>query len=256
MLSFLTRQRIPVGRFRVLYPQEEYRALVGYSLLYIFLSGCVGLLVRTLPLPLMGSPDFLCDYWYFLIYKIGLLLVLPVFVFRRLGYGWRDLAPFGLSAGDFLLALPALAIGVYPNRGYLRLIPEHIREVRPDHVSLRIAFGVAIPLLCAGIPEEFFYRGWLQTRLERRYGRLVAILGTAILFTAWHIPSRYFLAFGLEGHAGDWPSLLNHAARFIFVWGLIYGLYWDRYRRLLPLIVAHSALDVLPWIAAMLGIRV
>ena len=255
MPSFLTRQRIPVDRFRVLHPQQEHWALVGYALFYVFLSGCTGLLIREHPLPLMGSADFVCDYWYFLFFKIGFLLVVPVMVFWRLGYGWRDLAP-GLSWKDFLLAAIALAVGIYPNRGYLRIIANQIHNGRPDHVSLRIAFGVAIPLLCAAIPEELFYRGWLQTRLEQRFGRILAILGTAILFTVWHVPSRYFLAFGEEGQAGDLVSILNHAVRFILLWGLILGLYWDRYRRMLPLIALHWGVDILPWIGGMLGTRV
>jgi len=62
-------------------------------------------------------------------------------------------------------------------------------------------------LINAGIPEEFVFRGWMQTRLEQRFSRAIAIAGTALLFTAWHIPSRYFLAFGEEGKAGDLASV-------------------------------------------------
>jgi membrane protease YdiL (CAAX protease family) len=255
MPSFFTRQRVPIDRFRVLYPRLELRGLVAYALFYAFLSGCTGMLIRKWPLPLMGSPDFLCDYWYFLVYKIGFLLVAPMIVFSRLGYGWSDLAPLGLSARDFTLSLLALVIGILPNLDFLLGMPEWTYGIRLNHVSLRIVIGLTIPLFCAAIPEEFFFRGWLQTRLEQRYGRLVAILGTAILFTAWHIPSRYFLAFGGEGRAGDLASVLNHAVRFVFVWGLVFGLLWDRYRRLLPLILLHWAVDAPPWIAAMLAIR-
>ena len=68
---------------------------------------------------------------------------------------------------------------------------------------------------------------------------LAAITGAALRFTAWHIPSRYFLASGGEGHAGDLGSVVINTALPVLLMGLIFGVLWDRYRRLLPLIALH-----------------
>jgi membrane protease YdiL (CAAX protease family) len=251
MLSWLTRQRVNIGAFRVLHPNSELPFLIGYALFYIALSGVTAQLILHWPKPLFGSHDFLLDYWYFLFFKIGFLLVVPGLIFWRLGYKWLDLAPGGLSRRDWLWAAAAFAIGFTINAGLLDAI--HRAHV-PD-IPLRISVAVALALFNAGIPEEFVYRGWLQTRIEHRYGRLMAIFGTALLFTAWHIPSRYFLAFGGEGKAGDLASVALNTGVPVLIVALIIGVLWDRHRRLLPLIALHWGVDTLPLIVAILGIE-
>lgn len=111
-------------------------------------------------------------------------------------------------------------------------------------------FGALLALSNAAIPEEFFFRYLLQTRIEQRFGRLTAIVGTAMLFTAWHIPSRYFLASGAEGHAGDLASVVINTGIPVSIAGLVLGLLWDRGRRLLPLIALHWGIDTLPLVNA------
>ncbi len=208
MATWLTRQRIPAAQIRVIDLKLEVSLLLGWSLAYVILSGCTAQLIRHWPLPVLGSPDFLLDYWYVLLFKLCCLLVLPLLSYWRLGYGLRDIAPRGLTARDYLWSLIALAAGCAINSGYL---PDLVQRVQGDvspGVAARIAIAILIALFNAAIPEEFFFRYWLQTRLEQRFGRIVAIIGAALLFTAWHIPSRYFLASGGEGHAGDLGSVL------------------------------------------------
>ena len=229
--------------------------MLGYSLLYIGLSACTAQLILHWPHPLFGSHDFLLDYWYFLFFKIGCLLVLPAIAFYRAGYRWWDLAPKGLSARDYVWSIVALAIGIGINVAHLDGIQKTISSGTVDQVPLRVAAAALLALVNAGIPEEFFFRGWLQTRLEQRFGRMIAILATALLFTAWHIPSRYFLAFGGEGRAGDIGSVLLNTGLPVLIVGLIIGVLWDRYRRLLPLIALHWGVDTLPLITAILGIE-
>jgi len=255
MASFLTRQRIPADCFPVLHPRRELPALLGYALLYIGLSAVTAQLILHWPHPLLGSHDFLLDYWYFLFFKIGCLLVLPATAFSLSGYRWRDLAPKGLSARDYVWSIVAFAIGLGINVANLDGIRHKISSGTIDQIPLRLGAAAALALVNAGIPEEFYFRGWLQTRLEQRYGRVVAILGTALLFTAWHIPSRYFLASGEEGRAGDFGSVLLNTGLPVLIVGLVIGLLWDRYRRLLPLIALHWGIDTLPLISAILGIE-
>jgi membrane protease YdiL (CAAX protease family) len=255
MASFFTRQRIPAAALRVLHPRQEVPALLGYALVYVGLSACTAQLILQWPKPLFGSPDFLLDYWYFLFFKIGCLLVLPAIAFFQAGYRWWDLAPKGLSTRDYVWSVVAFAIGLGINSGQLHGIQQKIGSGAVDQVPLRILVVVLLALFNAGIPEEFFFRGWLQTRMEQRFGRLVAIVGTAVLFTAWHIPSRYFLAFGGEGRAGNLGSVVLNTGVPVLIVGLIVGVLWDRYRRLLPLIALHWGIDTLPLVASILGIE-
>jgi len=41
----------------------------------------------------------------------------------------------------------------------------------------------------------------------------------------------------------------------VLIVGLIVGVLWDRYRRLLPLIALHWGIDTLPLISSILGIE-
>jgi len=255
MASRLRWQRVAVGSIPVRHPQAELRFLLGYVFFYIALSGVTAQLILRWPQPLFGSPDFLLDYWYFLFFKITFLLVVPASVFWGIGYRWRDLAYPRLSGRDYLGAAVALAVGFSINLSYFSELQRQTQSGTIPDAGLRITVAALIALVNAGIPEEFVFRYWLQTRLEARFGRALAIVGTAVLFTAWHIPSRYFLAFGSEGRAGSLASVAFHTGVPVFAVGLVLGLLWDRYRRLLPLIGLHWGIDILPLVAAAMGIK-
>jgi len=255
MISFFTRQRIPARDLRLLHPRRELPLLLAYCCFYIFLSGVTAQLILRWPHPLFGSPDFLLDYWYFLFFKMTFLLLLPAAAFWRLGYRLADLIPGGPAARDFLWSLVAFAIGFGINAGHLHAIQQRLLSLGANQACRMIAAAVLLALFNAGIPEEFVFRGWLQTRLEQRFGRLAAIAATALLFTAWHLPSRYFLAFGKEGRAGDLPSVLLHTGLPVLIVALVLGILWDRHRRLLPLIALHWGIDCLPLVSAALGLR-
>jgi uncharacterized protein len=255
MTSFFTRQRVPADCFRVLHGGRELNFLLSYALFYIALSAGTAQLILHWPHLLFGSPDFLLDYWYFLFFKISFLLLIPVLAFYRLGYRWQDLAPKGLSTRDYAWSIVAYAAGFGINAAHLEGIQHQISAGTLEHIWIRIAVAAGLALINAGIPEEFFFRGWLQTRMEQRYGRLLAIAGTAVLFTAWHIPSRYFLAFGGEGKAGDLGSVILNTGLPVLIVGLFIGVLWDRYRRLLPLIALHWGIDTLPLITGILGME-
>jgi len=255
MASWLTKQRIPAAQIRVIDLHREVPLLLGWSLVYVVLSGCTAQLIRRWPLPVLGSSDFLLDYWYVLFFKVSCLLLLPLLAYWKLGYRLSDIAPQGLTARDYTWSLVAFTAGCGINSGYLPDVVHRVRESAAGNVSMPIAIAILIAFFNAALPEEFFFRYWLQTRLEQRFGRVVAIIGAALLFTAWHIPSRYVLASGGEGRAGDLGSVLVGTGIPVLLIGLIFGVLWDRHRRLLPLIALHWGIDTLPLTGAILGLH-
>ena len=104
------------------------------------------------------------------------------------------------------------------------------------------AFGSVMPLLLkfAGawlftfffiaVPEELFFRGWMQNLLERRMGRTAALLVTAILFGLSHFNKR--AAFF------NWRYVLLAA-----IAGVFYGRAWRRDRRVGASSVTHATVD-------------
>jgi membrane protease YdiL (CAAX protease family) len=107
----------------------------------------------------------------------------------------------------------------------------------------------------AAIPEEFVFRGILQTRLERVIGRIPAITISVVLFTAWHLPTRYLLSQRIEGKGGELVSVLTGTGIPVLIFGLIFGLLWDRHRNLLTLIALHWGVDTLPVMTSLFGVQ-
>ncbi len=250
----LSWQRVAVGQMRIFRPQREAALWIAYSTGYVFLAAITGLLIRRQH-GIAGS-QFSQDPWYFMVFKIGGLLIVPLLIYYRQGYGARDLLlDWRPNARQVLIGLGAFAAGFALNWWHLAKIVTAAPGFAPHQLAWRLAAGLFLPLLMAGLPEEIVYRGILQTRLEAILGRAAAVVLQSALFAAWHFPSRYLLANGVEGHAGNVWSVMTGTVFPAFIAGLIFGILWDRYRRLVPLITLHWGVDTLPMISTMLGIR-
>jgi uncharacterized protein len=252
--NILTWQRVPASHIRFKRLEEEISFLLGYAVMYVILGYGIGMMILYYPRPMMGATQFNQDAWYSILFKIFFLLTLPSFVY----FGWwkytmKDLL-LGLKPGirTVLATLLMMALGFFLNASHLSRISEHFHE-HPDAL-LRLAVGVIMPLFTAGIPEEFFFRGYLQTRLEKKWNRVLAITLTSILFTAWHLPSRYLLSQGVEGQAGHFDQVLLHTGLPVFIISLIFGYHWSRYRNIVLLVLTHWAVDILPSVSSYLKI--
>jgi membrane protease YdiL (CAAX protease family) len=212
-----------------------------------------GLAIRRWPHPILGASSLTGDATYALLFKIGGLLIVPVLAFRRRGYALAAL--LGVTQRSSWRLLGWFSAGVALNLGHWRGIVSVASQMAPGPRALRIGLAIALPLLQAALPEEVVFRGLLQTRLEAVWGRLAAIACTLLLFTAWHVPTRYFLSTGVEGHAGDLGSVVLGTALPVAVLGLVFGLLWDRDRDLPALIALHFGVDLLPSLSSLLGMR-
>lgn len=132
---------------------------------------------------------------------------------------WRDLQTGGF---EFLLYAPA-AILVGLRLGFLHWHPGWPRLG---------AIGVAalFTFLFIAVPEELFFRGWLQNLLQRRLGRTPALLLTAVLFGLAHFNKR-------AAHF-NWRYVL--LATFA---GVFYGRAWRREGRVAASAITHTLVD-------------
>jgi membrane protease YdiL (CAAX protease family) len=255
--SLLTRQRLPASDTRILDPGREPRVALAFALAYIGAAFVTGLVERAWPAPLWGATLLTSDATYALGFKIGLLLVVPALWIRRAGYTMDDLLLGWLPTPRSVVTLGALfAAGLLLNASKLAPIREAVAALPPGEAALRVGFGCILMLFCAGIPEELVYRWGLQTRLERTWGRVAAILVTGVLFTAWHLPTRYFNASGAEGTAGDLGSVLLGTGLPVLAVALVFGWAWDRWRNLPALVFLHWGVDTLPSVASFLQLPV
>ena len=254
---WLTRQRVPVDRVLIKDPRREAAIAASYAVFYILLAVAIGYLIRWKPLQLMHSTGFITTVWYALVFKLLALLIVPLVWFLRQGYHLRDLSPGWTVRTDTIVSMLisfVAGVGINFLQGRLRMVLEAMRVLPAGEFLLGAGVGALLPLFIAGIPEEVVYRGILQTRLERLLGRLWAILITALLFTAWHLPTRFLLSRGVEGTAGNLGSVLLGTGVPVLIIGLLLGIVWDRYRNLPSLIAFHWGVDTLPTMLAMLGV--
>jgi membrane protease YdiL (CAAX protease family) len=251
--AFFTRQRLPVRDVRILDPERETRIALAFAIAYIGAAFVTGWIERTWPLPLWGATSLTSDATYKLGFKIGLLLIVPAIAIRRAGYGMDDLLlGWRPTARSVAVLLASFAAGFSLNASRLAPIRDAVDGLPPGEAALRVGLGCILVLFSAGLPEELVYRWGLQTRLERAWGRLAAIVVTALVFTAWHIPPRYFNAEGAEGTAGDLGSVLLGTGIPVLAVALLFGWAWDRWRNLPALVLAHWGVDTLPSIASFL----
>ncbi|HEU5060605.1 MAG TPA: CPBP family intramembrane glutamic endopeptidase, partial [Kofleriaceae bacterium] len=239
-LSRARMQAVPIERIRVDAPAREARELLLLALGCSAVAGAAAAAAARWPLPLYPGADFTADGWYVLGFMLGGCLLWLRWRSYRLAdvlVRWR---PRGWGWAGVLLALGA---GTAVNAQHLAPLQELLADGVP---AGSLALGVMLPLVAAAIPEELAFRALLQTRLEKTSGRLVAIGLSTVLFTLWHLPSRFLLSSGVEGSAGDPASILTGTALPVFVVGLVFAAIWDRWRSFAVLVALHFAIDLLP----------
>jgi hypothetical protein len=104
----------------------------------------------------------------------------------------------------------------------------HVHAVIP-HVST-LLFAYLFTFLFIAIPEELFFRGWVQNLLERRLGRWRALLLTSVIFGLSHFNKRA-LHF-------NWRYVLMAA-----IAGFFYGRAWRKERRVGASAITHACVD-------------
>ncbi|GII05716.1 hypothetical protein Pta02_77240 [Planobispora takensis] len=163
------------------------------------------------------------ELWYPLA-KVVFLLVVPLVALRLLRRG--EPAARAVPAPVVWLA-PLLAAAVWFLPAKVGPLATPLTQELPDPVTLAVSSLVVF--LTASMLEEFFYRGWFQSRMEALYGRWPAIFASALLFAAMH-------ANRLGGGAGWVASPVVFQGTF----GLMLGYLWSRYRNIWVIVAIHG----------------
>ena len=109
----------------------------------------------------------------------------------------------------------------------------HWHGVWPGWLKLmQLPAALLFTFFLIAVPEELFFRGWLQNLLERRIGRYGALATTALLFglSHWNKRTAHF----------NWQYVLLAA-----VAGVFYGRAWRQGRRVGASAVTHAAVDTI-----------
>jgi len=160
-----------------------------------------------------------------LLLDAGIYGFLAIRQLRQVGFDLR------LRLRDFRIGLLwlaayaplAAALGLF--LGFLHF---HALIPSPWHVLL----GWIFTFLFVAVPEELFFRGWMQNLLERRLGTVRALLITATLFGLSHFNKRavHF----------NWRYVLLAA-----LGGIFYGRAWLQDRRVGASAITHASVDTI-----------
>lgn len=95
-----------------------------------------------------------------------------------------------------------------------------------------VALAWLYTALFIAIPEEIFFRGWMQNLMERRMGRIPALIVTSMLFGLSHFNKRavHF----------NWQYVLMAT-----IAGIFYGRAWRAERRVAASAITHASVDTL-----------
>ena len=106
----------------------------------------------------------------------------------------------------------------------------HFRAHLP---SIGIALGTwVVTFFAIAVPEEIYFRGWVQNLLERRIGRRSALVITAAIFGLAH--------FNRRGLHFNWRYVLLAA-----IAGIFYGRAWRQDWRVTASAITHSCVDTI-----------
>ncbi|MDL1895289.1 CPBP family intramembrane metalloprotease [Anaerolineae bacterium CFX7] len=220
---FFTRRRA-VEETRVRQPIVESALALAFVLAWMLFR--VGQYANVYVLPTVSVAN-VRDVMDTIAPKMLEMVVLPLALWLALGYRPREL---GLRSMRFDWVAPLLPIAV--------LLYFGLHHHTPEEWWARFVYF----LFGAGIPEEFLFRGIVQTRLIALVKNPVwGLYLAALAFGFSHLPIN------LAGVSSDnWLSAFQTAFTFQLGVGLALGYAYYRVRALPPLMLLHTLLNAAP----------
>jgi len=256
LIAWLTTRHAVALSISIQSGLPELIVLIAYVVtVSLYLIGGPQWVDQHLPSALMDSPRI--KFVITLAKKLFVFVAIPFAIFRFcFGYQLRD---FGIQRQG-LRALCGSHLPVVLAVGGVFLAFQYFvsgggAAFRRGHFT---AFQLLVGLpLCfvwllieAGLVEEFFFRGLIQSQLAAAFKSEVSgIVLMSLIFGLAHAPGFIFRHAGeLEG-LGPNPSALDAVAYSIVVLavsGITFGVIWARTKNLFALMLVHAAGDLLP----------
>jgi membrane protease YdiL (CAAX protease family) len=170
-------------------------------------------------------PPHLAVFNKMLLLNAGIYGFLAVRRLEGVGFDLRlRLSDLRIGGRELVIYAPlAILLGLW--LGFLHF---HAYVPAVSHVVL----GWIFTFFFIAVPEELFFRGWMQNLLERRLGRRWALLTTAVLFGLSHFNKRavHF----------NWRYVV-----LAMLAGIFYGRAWRQERRVGASAITHASVDTL-----------
>ena len=170
-------------------------------------------------------PPHLAIFNKMLLLDAGIYGFLAIRTLQGVGFDLRlHLSDLRIGGRELVFYTPvAIALGL--GLGFL-----HFHAYFP--ILSHVVLGWIFTFFFIAVPEELFFRGWMQNLLERRLGQRWALLTTAVLFGLSHFNKRavHF----------NWRYVVLAALA-----GIFYGRAWRQERRVGASAITHASVDTL-----------
>jgi len=105
----------------------------------------------------------------------------------------------------------------------------------PPMLELQLAFGIPIWFLVMSPFQEFFFRGWMQPRIQGFLGKWQGLIVTSFCFAIWHLFPPF------EGTQTSTIPIVSVSSMItIFVFGMIWGLSFQKTKNIIAPWLSHA----------------
>jgi membrane protease YdiL (CAAX protease family) len=199
---------------------------------------------------LFGSLESELGHWIGLVALPALLTALALRLARHPASPRAVLTSFGLAPGHLRDGVWwAFLIGLGMGAAQLaisRQRTEFLALVESGRAYWLLPLAFVLMLATAAFTEEFFFRGFLQARLEQiTHSRVAAVLMASVAFGLYHLPYAYLNPNWPS--AGDWSAAWTSAMTQGVMGGLVLGaVFLGARRNLVAPIVVHACINAFP----------
>lgn len=198
------------------YKQELY-IMLGYFVIYLIFQ-IINQKMTIIP------ADFV---------NIVLLFILPIIILKVISGKKikRDNVNTNLSNTILNTIITCTVISTLMANKFIGFMNDN--ELSLMNVMMSFILTLVVVFILTGIPEEYFFRMILQTRLEKLLNGASGVLITSILFAIYHIPYRLYQYGSLK------LSILTVITEQ-FIIGILLGYCWQKTRSLSSIAFIHS----------------
>lgn len=155
------------------------------------------------------------------LYLFGLLLMGgSEAVWSHFNFSWSA------TAYAFLLCLPMLAVLYFTVRSKWTTLSRFRNEIDQNIVPIFANYrpvDFALIALLAGVGEEIFFRGWLQSALSAKFGVVLGILTASLIFGLAHYLSFTYAIYA--GLTGVYLGMIYYVTGSLYIVMTIHAVY-------------------------------
>lgn len=225
--------------------------LVGWITFYITYGG--SLVNKIIPASWVKDPEVYSIIIF--LRKLAFFVLVPFAVYKFRGFSLDD---FGLTKCPvklfskrsitifLLLAIAATCFQYFFSNGAK---PVRNGEFNASQLIIGLPICFIYLLFDAGLIEEFFFRGFLQSRLSALLKSTTgSIIVSSIIFGLVHSPGLYLRGAGSEGIEEQLPFSFFSAYTLVYMStaGLFLGIIYNKTKNLWLVMAIHAAVDLLP----------